>query len=207
LENRDEERSRFRTEALSRRAQTPATECEELSTALVQHIPSSQFLGGPSVLAGFWAIRGEPRINPALESLREQGVRVVFPVIEGALLEFREVESFELSDNRRGVWGIPEPRGAVFAPEQIDLFLVPGLVFDKRGGRLGYGKGYYDRVLSKAREDSQRIGIAFRRDIVEVLPTYEHDIRMHGLISESGDVLCRDEASQESGLTEDGLDP
>jgi 5-formyltetrahydrofolate cyclo-ligase len=79
------------------------------------------------------------------------------------------------------------PAGAVEVdPRTIDLALVPGLVFDERGHRLGYGLGYYDRLLPFLREDALLVGVSADTLIVPVLPSNAHDVPMTHLVSESG---------------------
>lgn len=76
---------------------------------------------------------------------------------------------------------------AEIVPEtRLDVVLVPGLAFDERGARLGYGMGFYDRILAKLRPDAVRIGITLDALVVPTLPSEDHDERMHVLITESG---------------------
>ena len=73
--------------------------------------------------------------------------------------------------------GITEPKtGAVVLPEQIDMVLVPLLVFDLSGYRVGYGKGYYDRFLEKCREDCLLVGLSYFEPIENISDTHEFDI-------------------------------
>lgn len=74
--------------------------------------------------------------------------------------------------------------------ERIDMVLVPGLCFDAGGGRLGYGKGYYDRLLVTLRQDCVRVGVSAAALLVAALPQDEHDICMHYLLHENGVVCC-----------------
>jgi len=74
-------------------------------------------------------------------------------------------------------WGIPEPLGGVRVDEQeIDLVFVPLLVFDEMGYRVGYGKGYYDRFLSKCRSDIQKVGLSFFEPIAQISDRDAYDI-------------------------------
>lgn len=86
---------------------------------------------------------------------------------------------------RPGAFGILEPtkRLPLVLPDEIDLFLCPGLGFDTHGGRIGRGKGYYDSVLAAARPDAIRLGICFGYQLVDEVPMEDHDIRMHGVIA------------------------
>ena len=88
-------------------------------------------------------------------------------------------------DLRRGVYNIMEPRA--FCEErpasQMDMIIVPGVAFDKQGGRLGRGGGYYDRLLRRAKK-AVRIGLCFREQIVKKVPMKAHDVRMDRVITD-----------------------
>lgn len=90
---------------------------------------------------------------------------------------------------------IPPPTHRIsISPEDIDLVLLPGLAFDDQGNRLGYGKGYYDRLLGELAEAGRRrgrpippaLGLAFHCQKVASVPTGEHDVACSGIITEKG---------------------
>jgi len=80
-----------------------------------------------------------------------------------------------------GDFNILEPQNEVYEGD-YDLIIVPGVAFDKDGNRIGRGKGYYDRFLSK-HLDIKRIGICFDFQLIERVPTEDNDIKMHEIIS------------------------
>jgi 5-formyltetrahydrofolate cyclo-ligase len=81
-------------------------------------------------------------------------------------------------------WGIDEPKHGVPTPiEKIDLVVVPLLCFDKQGNRVGYGKGYYDRLLNKCRIDCKKIGLSFFETVEIIEDTNEFDMRVNNIIS------------------------
>lgn len=86
----------------------------------------------------------------------------------------------------RGLYGIPEPprrlrhKGKL---SELDLVIVPGLGFDKRGYRIGRGAGYFDRLLAKSKK-AFKIGLAYREQIVGKVPVLPHDIRMHRVLTD-----------------------
>ena len=108
----------------------------------------------------------------------------VYPKIDGDFLRFQAVED-PARDLAKGAFGIcePLPNMPEIPVERIDAFLCPGLAFDPRGGRLGRGRGFYDRMLAQARPDALKIGLCFPRQIVPDTFCEAHDIRMDGLIS------------------------
>ena len=100
-------------------------------------------------------------------------------------MHFYEIRSLaELSEGR---FGVREPKGGVVCtPKEGDLLLVPGLLFDGKKNRLGYGGGYYDTYFAKHKE-GKRIGLAFAAQrFAEELPTEETDVPLDAVISENG---------------------
>ena len=111
------------------------------------------------------------------------GKRLICPRAAGAELELRRVRG--LDDLERGAFGLLEPnrqRTERAAPEQVDLFLLPGLAFDRAGGRLGMGGGFYDRLLQG--NAAPRAGLAFELQILDAVPVDERDAPMHRVITE-----------------------
>ena len=122
--------------------------------------------------------------------------RVVVPFCVGDTLGLWGLRTFE--ELEPGTWGILEPSRAVrhehceqlVSPGTLDLIVVPGLAFDRSGGRLGYGKGYYDRLLAEARPDALRVGLCFDCQLIDEVPSAAHDQRMDYLVTETGVVAC-----------------
>jgi len=89
-----------------------------------------------------------------------------------------------------GVWDIPEPdaRCPVVAPEEVELFLLPGLAFDLGGHRLGYGRGYFDRVLGRA--PGEKVALAFDGQIVETVPVGPQDVPVDAVVTPTRVIRC-----------------
>lgn len=85
-------------------------------------------------------------------------------------------------------WGMLEPpRDAPEVdPAEVDVALVPGLAFDRRGARLGYGRGFFDRLLPRLRPDALRVGVAREALVAPRLPCEPHDVAMTHLATEAG---------------------
>ena len=114
------------------------------------------------------------------------GKGVCAPKVVGktGVMEARVVEDLE-RDVEPGVWGIPEPvREEQVAAGEIDFVLVPGLAFDRRGGRLGRGAGYYDRFLSKEGFRGYRCAVGFACQVEEEVPMGEWDVRVECVVTE-----------------------
>lgn len=139
--------------------------------------------------------RSEVETLPALAAHLPSSARLAAPL---TLVEERGLAPYQLSDPatqlRRGYCGIPEPDPGLSLPMEageLDLVLVPGSVFDSRGGRLGYGGGFYDRFLADQAPRALRCALAFDLQVLDSLPVLEHDQPMDYLVTESGVFKCR----------------
>jgi len=131
---------------------------------------------------------GEPDPLPLIsEEMRRGGGSLLFPRIEGDHLGlYRYVEGIPW---REGPHGLKEPdpgtwQGASIA--EVDLALVPGLAFDPLGGRLGRGRGFYDRLLGNPAFRGLKIGLCWDWQVVELVPMAAHDAPMDLVVTEGG---------------------
>ena len=133
-------------------------------------------------IATFAALPDEVDLTELVTLFPEK--RWLFPRVEGQLIVFHTVED-PSKDLVRGAFGILEPRvdSPIVPLDEIDAFFCPGMAFAPHGGRLGRGKGFYDRLLSQARADAHKIGIAFPSQIVPNTHCEPHDILMDEIIS------------------------
>jgi len=141
---------------------------------------------GIRVAAMFAPLTGEPDLMeiPA----RFPAIRWCFPrVLDDQSMVFQMVDDVR-AGLAGGAFGVLEPRsGAPLAtPGSIDAWICPGLAFDRAGGRLGRGLGYYDRALAASRPDAMKVGVCFTSQIVPTTFPEAHDVRMDLLISEHG---------------------
>ncbi|MGQ9780388.1 MAG: 5-formyltetrahydrofolate cyclo-ligase [Bacillota bacterium] len=152
-----------------------------------------QVLSLPEVQAarvvGLYAdFRGEvPTLRLAFLLCRV-GKTLAFPAVipQEKRLVFRRVR--HRRDLVVGTYGIREPRpdAPPIPLRALDVVVVPGVGFDRRGYRLGYGAGYYDRVLDLLRPDCFKVGLAYACQVVPVLPVDAHDRRLDALVTEEG---------------------
>jgi 5-formyltetrahydrofolate cyclo-ligase len=118
----------------------------------------------------------------------ERGKTVVLPRVNATA---RTLELCRLTEPSRdvlpGYRGIPEPQShcALIAADAIDWVLVPGVAFDTAGRRLGYGGGYYDRLLPQLRSDAARIAGAYEMQLVDRVPAASHDMPVQALVTET----------------------
>jgi len=135
------------------------------------------------MIASYAALVGEPEVLDPWP----QDKRIALPRVLGEDLQFHWVAS--RAELQPGRFGILEPAAdAPIAGNDFDLILVPGLAFDLRGGRLGRGKGFYDRFLSTA--CGLRAGVCFEDQIEGEVPVEPHDLRMDFVITPSAISRC-----------------
>jgi 5-formyltetrahydrofolate cyclo-ligase len=129
----------------------------------------------------------EVNTKPLIQALFEAGNPVIVPIIVKEDVSLRLSYLRDLSALVPSTFGVPEPIGSEIpaAAEDIGTIILPMLGFERNGGRIGYGAGYYDRFLSK-NPKLRKIGIAFACQEFEGLPVDENDIRMDVIVTEDG---------------------
>lgn len=117
------------------------------------------------------------------------GKRIVVPISETQSHTLRLSYIDSLSCLKSGAYGILEPETEVPAlPDAPDLILVPGVAFDRHGGRLGFGVGYYDRFLASCR--AVKVGLCYDFQLIDRIPCDTHDIPMDYILTEKECLNC-----------------
>jgi len=182
-----QDKSALRSEFLGKRTDLTEADLAARSRAIQKRLMATSEFKKAGTIALYHPIRKEADTGDLFKHASETGRVVLFPMVsdrEKRRLVFCRVESE--SDLRPGNFGIMEPcdEGKTFGVETIDLFVVPGLAFDLKGRRLGYGHGYYDRVLGKRRKGSTAAGLAFDFQVTDRLPANDDDAIMDLVITE-----------------------
>ena len=139
-------------------------------------------LGDHLTVLAFQGVRSEPDTAGLVELLEANGHRVLLPRVEGEHLVAVAHCSGDML--HVGAFGIAEPDGPAADPAVVDVVLVPGLAFTRDGRRLGQGGGFYDRFLPMLRAGCVTIGVCFAEQVVEDLPSEEHDWVLHDLVTD-----------------------
>lgn len=197
---REEKRALRRAMAERREALTQAQRVEWATLA------ADVFLDLPEArqarrVAGFVSTRSEIDTASLLDRIRQLGIDVVLPRVSTGLIPPRL--RFHRADRREdlvlGIFGLLEP--ASDAPEvpshEIDLFMVPGLAFDRRGTRVGYGGGYYDELAAFVRAhpdaaNARFVGLCFDFQILDACPSGEWDVPLDLVVSDARIVRCQE---------------
>lgn len=128
-------------------------------------------------------IHGEVDTHGIFERARQHGKQVAFPRVNGELLEAVLVKDW--AELQRGNFGVLEPAARKrLTIAKIDVVFVPGIAFDLKGHRLGYGKGFYDRFLARLKPGAEKIGLAYEFQVVDSLPVETHDVDLDAVVTE-----------------------
>ncbi|MEQ8201510.1 MAG: 5-formyltetrahydrofolate cyclo-ligase [Syntrophomonadaceae bacterium] len=182
-----EQRQALRREMQARRERMTPEQVQDHSRAIAAKLLVLQPVREAVTIMGFASIGNEVDLLPLLLRWRADGRTILLPRVEKdgnlAAVELRGWET-----TRRGSFGIREPLGEPFPPAGIDAVIVPGLVFDGQGYRLGYGKGYYDRFLKRLAPRTFICGVCYDFQVVDTVLPHEADVAMHWVVTERSEV-------------------
>jgi 5-formyltetrahydrofolate cyclo-ligase len=177
----------LRREARARRDTLPPEERERLSEAVARNLLELPAVADASTVMAFSSFGSEVETGPIIERLARDGRRVALPRVEGRSIvpvAYRSGDPVKPS-----LFGALEPAtGDPVRPEEIDVVIVPGLAFDRRGQRVGYGRGFYDRFLGRLRPDALKVGICFTAQVVDEVPHGRGDRPVDVVVTEEGAV-------------------
>lgn len=137
------------------------------------------------------AMPSEVQTLTLIDERLSAGKPVAVPKVESDGLALYEITA--VTDLAPGVWGILEPQSENVRPadeQRIDVIVIPGVVFDPAGHRLGYGRGYYDRLLRRLGQGATKVALAFEIQLVRAVPSEPHDVHMDYIITEERTIEC-----------------
>jgi len=140
------------------------------------------------VVLGYMAFDHEVLTDGLMQQTMASGKQLVLPMVLGDRQDMALYVIEDLGcDVAPGYRGILEPqpqRTRAVAPETLELALIPGVAFDLRGGRLGFGTGFYDRLLSRLPRGIPTVGLAFDFQVIPRLPFQPHDMLLEAIVTE-----------------------
>lgn len=146
------------------------------------------FSDSQAVLA-YMSVRDEVITTELVDRLLASNKRTVVPYCVGDELRLFLLSS--LAELELGTFGILEPRQSLrslpekcIEPRELDLLAVPGVAFDRSGGRVGHGRGYFDGLLQQVRPDAFSIGLAFECQLFDQVPMDTHDVQLDAIVTE-----------------------
>lgn len=187
IDNLVRERDRLRRFFLEQRDQLPLAERDAGSEQIFNTFVSLPLFQEKHIFFIYCHYRSEVRTIPLLARCLMMGKTVSVPLSQP---QQAQMEAVVITDSIRdlspGYLGIPEPlvRDRMLLPASIEVAIIPGVVFDRYGHRLGYGMGFYDRFLALAAPQAIRIGLAFSCQLVDRIPAQPHDVPMDMVLTE-----------------------
>jgi 5-formyltetrahydrofolate cyclo-ligase len=186
--------TQLRKDILAARNQLTQTEIDTNSMKIQHTLLALEQLRNRQSIFVYVSFRSEVATLTLIDALIDIGKTVIVPItrVKEKRLDGIHITN-RLTDLEPGYCNIPEPKELLcqtreVAPEEIETILLPGSVFDERGGRFGYGGGYYDRFLAKV-PTAARIGLAFDLQIIEKAPLQAHDEILDMVVTESRVIL------------------
>ena len=188
MEERQQADKRLRMESRQKRDALSAEQNVKKSHQIAQQlsdIVENKNLKIKNLLV-FYPLEGEVNLLFWYEKCQRKQISLFFPVTDSEKKEIHFFKVDDLSQFTEGTFHVMEPvnRQNQWDNNPFSAGIVPGLVFDFQGNRLGYGGGYYDRFLSNKAPQAVRIGLAFSEQIINTLPSLPHDQKLDMLISE-----------------------
>ncbi|HET7603092.1 MAG TPA: 5-formyltetrahydrofolate cyclo-ligase [Gemmatimonadales bacterium] len=181
------DKSRLRSLMLERRDR--ANDRMAHSAAIGRHVTGLDEYAAAETIAWFVGVKSEVMTLPMIADALAARRRVALPWVSPDGLCLALVGSLE--EVAPAPFGLLEPRDEIrqdlarqVAADRVDFYVVPGVAFDRHGGRLGHGKAYYDRLLAHARPDATLAGLCFEVQLVDKVPMAEHDVLMNYVVTE-----------------------
>ncbi|MEA3363042.1 MAG: 5-formyltetrahydrofolate cyclo-ligase [Thermodesulfobacteriota bacterium] len=183
------EKKTVRKRLLAWRKQLDPVSCSRFSHQVQQQLMASAPFARARTLALYSPIHNEVATEQIFVAARKLNQQVCYPKVAGEELVFIEVG--KLDDLVTGAFGVAEPDAGERVPvAELDLIVVPGVAFDLRGYRLGYGRGFYDRQLAGKPVDSVTVGLCFEAQLSDCLPNEAHDQRVDYVATEAQFIPC-----------------
>jgi 5-formyltetrahydrofolate cyclo-ligase len=165
------------------RAGLDALQLEQAGNAVAERVLTVPELAVPTAVGCYLSVRKELPTGSLIVWLQSVGHRIAVPrVVDSRDMEFRKLQT----PLEPGVLGIPTSGGTKMT---IQVAICPGLAFDPRGGRLGYGAGYYDRWLSK-HPTVIPVGVCLDEAVLDEVPVEAHDRRMRWVVTPTRRIQC-----------------
>jgi 5-formyltetrahydrofolate cyclo-ligase len=192
-------KKRVREKLLKRRDAIPPDLKSAKESAIEERLFSHDLFKKAKSVLLYVSFRSEVGTRSYLNNIIALGKKLVLPLVDRRhkVLKLYEVKSTD--ELKSGYMGIPEPgilRYRRCSLKDVDLVIIPGTGFDPKGNRLGYGGGYYDKLLSlESRELAEikhitTIALAFEEQIGDSLPAEPHDIKVDMIMTDERVIMC-----------------
>lgn len=176
-------KSEIRSHYKTKRMQMTKKEVAEKSLLASENFLSSEMYKNCKVLMLYMPLGNETDTTKIINRAYADSKKVVFPVTEKESGVITPYYADEVSGFKKGAFNVNEPQnGTKVELCDIDVILVPGIAFDRKGARIGFGKGCYDRLLQNT--DAVKVGFCYDFQVCDSIPADDHDVMMDFLVTE-----------------------
>lgn len=179
----EEAKKQMRRQAKAKRDALSREDRAAWSKAVCSRLARQPFFQDAKTVCFYYPLGSEVNLLPLAEAALESGKRTAFPRVDGDRMDFCRI--FGLEEFAEGAFHVMEPVTDELVGAEDALVLVPGLAFDECGGRMGYGKGYYDRYFSRY-PSCRKVGICYEAQKEQEVPCGRYDIAMDTIVTEYG---------------------
>lgn len=183
----------LRHQILDKRSKLGKYEHEEFSNIILNTIVNSLYYKNAKTIMTFISFMDEVDTHEFIKKSIEDGKDIVVPITIPETKELKLSLVKDFKELEPGYYNILTPKEEYIRyidPELVDLIIVPGVVFDRDGYRIGYGGGYYDRFLSKIDKNVPKIAIAFDLQVIDKVPREYYDIPVDYIFTEKEIIEC-----------------
>jgi 5-formyltetrahydrofolate cyclo-ligase len=182
--------AKLRENTLKKRDSLSTGEQQGRSCLIMDRVKDIAQFQSAAVVFIYVEFRSEVATRPLIDYMLRCGKKVVVPV---TLTQDRDLLAVSITNPEKelepGYCSIPEPilkirEKQMLSPDLIDIIFLPGSVFDERGGRMGYGGGYYDRFVSVKAPQALRVGLSYELQVVSRAPLQDHDELLDFVVTE-----------------------
>ncbi|HPD01495.1 MAG TPA: 5-formyltetrahydrofolate cyclo-ligase [Acetivibrio sp.] len=188
----------IRKEILNKRIGLIKGDVINRSIRITDKLTSLERFKESKIIMTYMDFKNEVMTSFLTEYCLKLGKTLAFPLIE-SFQGVKKICAYEPKDHinglKLGAYGILEPVRQLskkIDPKEIDMVVVPGVAFDTKGYRIGYGAGYYDVFLKEVKDECFKVGIAFELQVIENIPKEEHDVSLDAIVTESRVILIKD---------------
>jgi len=185
-------KQKLKLEIFEKRKKLSEEEVKEKSKKVIDNLRALEEFQKAKNILFYVSVNNEVDTREIIkELLKEKNIIIPYTIKNKPAIFLSELKDFvELEPKAFGILEPKEKYIREFDGEKLDLVIVPGIVFDKNGHRIGYGYGYYDRFLKTIAKDVVKIGLAFDFQLVDKVPEEEHDVPLDIVVTEKEVVRC-----------------
>jgi 5-formyltetrahydrofolate cyclo-ligase len=184
----------LRNEALSKRDSVPLPVRKIKDSAIAERLLTLDTFRESQVVLLYASFRSEVDTEGVIKKALEMGKKVLLPRVNLGETQLDLYEINSLDELSPGYMGIPEPDAKeenLRGLEDVGVAVLPGAAFDSKGSRLGYGKGYYDRLLSEGGVSPVLVALAYEEQVLENIPSETHDVKMDIILTDRRLISCK----------------